>query len=127
MPGETLKRKYGDCKDKSTLLVALLRAAEIPANVALLNVGGWTDADEELPGLGLFDHAIVEVPGNPEYWIDATDEFARLGQLPAGDQGRLALIAAEGTERLKRIPESSSEQNRMVEKREIRLAEHGPA
>jgi Flp pilus assembly protein TadD len=126
-PGETLKRKYGDCKDKAALMVAMLRAADIPANVALLNVAGWTDVDEDLPGLGIFDHAIVEVPGNPEYWIDATDEFARLGQLPADDQGRLALIAVGESEKLKRIPETASEDNRMVERREILLAENGPA
>ena len=29
-PTETLAHKYGDCKDKATLLVAMLRAAEIP-------------------------------------------------------------------------------------------------
>ena len=30
-PAETLAKKYGDCKDKATLLVAMLRAAGIPA------------------------------------------------------------------------------------------------
>jgi hypothetical protein len=32
--------------------------------------------------MGLFDHAIVYVPGNQDLWIDPTDEYARLGQLP---------------------------------------------
>src|SRR6185312_10623381 len=36
-PAETLKRKYGDCKDKAVLVVAMLRAAHIPAYVALLS------------------------------------------------------------------------------------------
>ena len=38
-PAETLAKKYGDCKDKATLLVAMLRSAGIPAYVALLNAG----------------------------------------------------------------------------------------
>ena len=126
-PAETLKQKYGDCKDKATLAVAMLRASGIPAYVALLNVGQRHDVDAEMPGMGLFDHAIVYVPGTPELWIDPTDEYARVGQLPQADQGRLALIARAESAGLVTIPESSAEQNRIVEKREFYLAENGPA
>ena len=126
-PSETLTRKYGDCKDKSLLLVAMLRAAKIPAYVALLNAGNREDVADDLPGMGLFDHAIVYVPGSPELWIDATDEYARLGQLPDADQDRFALVARAGTESLVRTPATSSVDNILIEKREIYLAENGPA
>src|SRR5690242_1052224 len=86
-PAETLKHRYGDCKDKATLAVAMLRAAGIPAYVALLNAGNRQDVNPELPGMGLFDHAIVYAPGSPDLWMDPTDERARLGQLPNSDQG----------------------------------------
>lgn len=126
-PSETLKHKYGDCKDKATLAVAMLRASGVPAYVALLNAGQRQDVDAELPGMGMFDHAIVYAPGTPDLWIDATDEHARLGQLPETDQGRLALIARPATARLVVIPEATSQDNRIVEKREFYLAENGPA
>ena len=126
-PAETLKHKYGDCKDKATLAVAMLRAAGIPAYVALLNVGNRQDVESELPGMGLFDHAIVYVPGNPDLWIDPTDEYARLGQIPRSDQGRLSLVARDRSTGLATIPEASSESNKIVEKREFYLAENGPA
>lgn len=126
-PSETLTRKYGDCKDKSSLIVALFRAAKIPAYVALLNAGSRHDVAPDLPGMGMFDHAIVYVPGKPDLWIDGTDEYARLGQLPAADQNRLALVARTGTAALIRTPESTSAENFTIEKREIFLAENGPA
>lgn len=126
-PAETLKHKYGDCKDKATLAVALLRASGISAYVALLNATERQDVDAELPGMGLFDHAIVYAPGNPDLWIDATDEHARLGELPAADQGRLALVARPESTRLLAIPQASSQENLIVEKREVYLAENGPA
>ena len=126
-PAETLAHKYGDCKDKATLLVAMLRAAGIPAYVALLNAGQRTDVAPELPGMGLFDHAIVYVPGDPDLWIDATDDYARLGQLPLGDQGRLSLIVRAGSDALVRIPASASQSNVILELREVDLAENGPA
>jgi transglutaminase-like putative cysteine protease/Flp pilus assembly protein TadD len=126
-PAETLKQKYGDCKDKATLAVAMLRAAGVPAYVALLSAGQRQDVAEDLPGMGMFDHAIVYAPGSPEIWIDATDEYARLGQLPQADQGRKALIASKESAALVTVPESGSQNNRIVEKREFYLAENGPA
>jgi len=134
-PAEVLAKKYGDCKDKATLLVTMLRSAGIPAYVALLKSGFRSDVPEDMPGMGLFDHAIVYVPAKPgkgadawpEVWIDATDRYARLGQLPGGDQGRRALIARPETTGLKLTPVGSARENVMVEMREIRLSENGPA
>lgn len=126
-PSEVLKRKYGDCKDKATLLVAMLRAAGVPAYLALLSTGPGEDVPSDLPGMGLFDHAIVYAPGEPDYWIDATAEYLRLGDLPEGDQGRLALVVKDDTTQLVRIPENPATANLVVETREFFLAEDGPA
>ena len=126
-PAETLAKNYGDCKDKATLLVTMLRAAGIPANVALLSVESRIDVPADLPGIGMFDHAIVYVPGKNPLWIDATDRYAQLGQIPMGDQGRLALITAETTTVLMKTPESTSKDNGLKETREVTLADNGPA
>ena len=126
-PAETLAKGYGDCKDKATLLVAMLRAAGIPAYVALLDAEVRMDVPVDLPGMGLFDHAIVYVPGKNPIWIDATDRYAQLGQLPMGDQGRLSLVTSNATTALVKIPESSSRDNGVVETREFTLTDNGPA
>ena len=126
-PNETLTRKYGDCKDKAALLVAMLRAASIPSDIALLNAGQRQDVSPDLPGMGMFDHAIVYVPGPTALWIDATDEYARPGELPISDQERLALVANPATTVLIRTSATSSADNSLVEKREVFLAENGPA
>ena len=141
-PAETLAKRYGDCKDKATLLVAMLRDAGIPAYVALLNVESRLDVPADLPGMGMFDHVIVYVPGKtplshpgdkdssagaPGLWIDATDRYAQLGQLPMGDQGRQALIASDATTALVTIPVAPSSANGVVETREFTLADNGPA
>jgi Flp pilus assembly protein TadD len=130
-PAEILKRHYGDCKDKAAFLVAMLRASGIPANLALLDVGPGLDVNPDLPGMNQFDHAIVHVPGGksdePEFWIDATAEFTRVGDLPYGDQGRLALIIADGTTALTLTPEPKSEDSVLIETRVFTLAQFGPA
>ncbi len=127
-PAETLKRRFGDCKDKAVLLTALLRASDIPAYVALLNAGeDDPDVEESLPGFGLFNHAIVIVPGAPALWIDPTDPYARAGELPTADQGRLALVASPTATGLTRTPEATSADNRVIETREVFLADLGPS
>ena len=124
-PAETLQRRYGDCKDQSALLVAALRQAGIPAHVALLNTGPGLDIEPDLPGFGVFDHAIVYIPGASGLWIDPSKKFSRANELPAQDQGRLALIVSPDTTEMVHTPEVSSKDNRSVEFREFQLAEYG--
>ena len=129
-PAETLKRKYGDCKDKANLLVALLKAAGIPANLALLDAGPGQDVNPGLPGMGMFDHEIVYVPASQqgsELWIDATASYSKVGDLPEMDYGRWALVIDAKTTELKKIPELTAAQNFHRELREFTLAEYGPA
>ncbi|MGA9521022.1 MAG: DUF3857 domain-containing protein [Myxococcaceae bacterium] len=128
-PEETLDRGFGDCKDLSTVTVALLRAAGIPANVALLRTQTGEISDG-LAGLGLVDHAIVQIPaakGQPELWMDPTVPTLPAGELPASLQGRPALVAHPSTRKLTRLPQSSSSDNVVVTSREWRLAEWGAA
>jgi tetratricopeptide (TPR) repeat protein/transglutaminase-like putative cysteine protease len=129
-PSETLKRKYGDCKDKAALLVAMLRGAGVPANLALLNTGPGLDVNPDLPGMGVFDHAIVYVPAagpDPELWIDATARYSQVGTLPLGDYGRRALVITMNADSLVRTPELTSDQVVHREFREFKMAEYGPA
>jgi hypothetical protein len=126
-PAETLKRGFGDCKDKATLLVALLRQAGLRADIALLDTGPGRDTDAELPGLP-FDHAIVRVKvGGRDVWIDATEELAQAGRLPANDQGRRALIIADETTALTPTPSTAAADNTVRQVRTIELSESGAA
>lgn len=129
-PAEILNRHYGDCKDKAAMLVAMLRAAGVDADLALLDAGPGEDVSPDLPGINGFDHAIVYIPprgSDVALWIDATAEFTRVGSLPYADQGRLALIIADDTQGLVATPQARPEDSVMVETREFHLADFGPA
>jgi tetratricopeptide (TPR) repeat protein len=130
-PSEVIQRHYGDCKDKATLLVAMLRAAGIKANLVLLSTGPGRDVDAALPGINRFNHAIVYLPASGEHedamWIDATAEHFAVGTLPYADQGRSALIISPETTGLSRTPEPRPEDSVLVETRTFKLAEYGPS
>lgn len=126
-PRQVFANKYGDCKDKASLLVAMLRIAGFPAHVALLNAGSGFDVLPELPSLAYFNHAIAVVDGDPAIWVDPTDVYARAGELPLGDQGRLALIARPETTTLTKTPELPSTASVYRERRTFHLPEEGKA
>ena len=56
-----------------------------------------------------------------------TAEFTRVGDLPYGDQGRLALVIEQGAKELTLTPEARPEDSVLVETREFSLADYGPA
>ncbi len=124
-PRSVLGRRYGDCKDQATLLVALLRARGVAASVALLRAGTGPDVDPDLPALASFNHAIVRVESDPPVWIDPTSPFHRAGELPLPDEGRLALVCRKGRSALERIPASPALANVDEKRVEVRLAPFG--
>ncbi|MGP1351707.1 MAG: DUF3857 domain-containing transglutaminase family protein [Parasphingopyxis sp.] len=71
---ETWQRRYGDCKGKSALLMALLNELGIDAELVLVNNAGGDDgADARLPNPALFDHILVRADiGGSTYWMDPT-------------------------------------------------------
>lgn len=72
---EVLANQYGDCKDKHTLLAALLSASGIQAVPALIS--SERDIDPDIPSPAQFNHVITVVPrGDSLLWLDATSEVA---------------------------------------------------
>ncbi len=68
-----LQRNYGDCKDKTTLLCALLRKAGFDATPALVNAHQRAYAVEGLARPTAFNHVIARLlHAGRTHWIDAT-------------------------------------------------------
>jgi len=70
---ETTRLKYGDCKAKTALLFAFLKAFEIPAEPVLVHSQIGDAIPERLPSMAVFDHVILraEIDGKT-YWLDGT-------------------------------------------------------
>lgn len=71
---DTWRHRFGDCKGKTVLLLALLKELGVPAEAALVNSSGLSDGlDKRLPGLDHFNHVIARVTiGDRVYWLDGT-------------------------------------------------------
>lgn len=91
---ETLRNLHGDCKDKSNLLIALLKAVEIEAENAIINSG---DAFE-LPTLPVhypMNHVITYIP-EFDLFVDATQDRAPFGVLGSEVRGKPAVLERSG-------------------------------
>ena len=120
LPAGTVRRGFGDCKDKASLLVSALASHGRRAHIVLIGAGRG-DVVEEVPRPGAFNHAIVAIPGAEGYlFTDPTSEVAEYGTLPNMDEGRLALVIFDDSGALVRTPVSPPEKNRVdIERRAI--------
>ena len=101
---QVFARRFGDCKDKASLMIALLRAAGIDVQIALVRTRRLGNIGEQATSIAIFNHAVVYVP-KYDLWLDGTAEYAGSRELPLDDQGAMALtVARDGAAQLRRIP-----------------------
>jgi hypothetical protein len=97
-PWETLDARWGDCKDKTLLLVALLRELGLEAYPALVSTRLQHRIEEKLPSPFLFDHVIAHVIDNGRtYWVDGTisDQGGSLSRLDTPSDRRALIVRPE--------------------------------
>ena len=81
-PAQTWAVRYGDCKAKTLLLLALLHALDIQAEAVLVSSGGGDLVPLRLAAPMAFDHVVVraEVAGRT-LWMDGTTTGTRAEDL----------------------------------------------
>ncbi|MFP5392352.1 MAG: DUF3857 domain-containing protein [Gammaproteobacteria bacterium] len=107
-PGTVLKRRYGDCKDVSYLLVSLLQQLGIEARPVLLSARAPRLIATLAPTTSWFDHAIVQVRiGTRTFYVDPTKsgQKSSIERLPQDYPGASVLVVDGATRELLVLPE----------------------
>ncbi|MBI5544987.1 MAG: DUF3857 domain-containing protein [Deltaproteobacteria bacterium] len=124
---KVLARRFGDCKDKASLMHALLEAAGIDSRLVLLRMKRLGAIDPVPASLAIFDHAILYVPKH-DLWLDGTAELYGSRELPVEDRGAVVLvIEPQGGSKLSQIPQGRAADNVTRADYEIALAASGQA
>jgi hypothetical protein len=138
---DIFRNRYGDCKDKTTLLISMLQVAGIHAfYVPVDDRRGVVDpGDPSMYG----NHMItaIEIPANVEekrlqavvkgkdgkrYLIfDPTDERTPVGNLPSALQGSYGILSAGAASQLLALPVLAPDANGTEQKGEFTLASDG--
>ncbi|MEZ4369329.1 MAG: DUF3857 domain-containing protein [Polyangiaceae bacterium] len=101
---QTVARGWGDCKDKATVIVSMLKELGINSTIVILRTGLRGDFASQVASLAPFDHAIAYVP-ELDLYLDGTAEFTGSTELPAMDLGALGLLVNQGDSKLVHLPQ----------------------
>ncbi len=109
-PDDVLEHRYGDCKDKSYLLVSLLQRLGIEARPVLVQAKAAALPAHDAPAHDVFNHVIVQLAiAGKTYYVDPTriDQAEPIDKLPAAFPGGAVLVVDAGTTALTTLPASS--------------------
>ena len=101
----TLERRFGDCKDKTALFIALARQAGLDAYPVLTSSERSSPDKLLIPAAAYFDHMVscVRLSDGDEFCVDLTDPHSPYVVLSAGVQGAVRLDLAGAKPELRRF------------------------
>ncbi len=121
---ETIRDRYGDCKDHAVLLYAMLNAVGIESSLALVNL--QQSVLPELPNTDQFNHMIVAVEAaDGPMFIDTTDKDLRLGKLPPRSMAGNHALLLKDTPELVAIPDYETGLTGIVVERVVEPGDDG--
>lgn len=110
---DVFKKKYGDCKDNSSLLNEMLKIADLKGSLTWVGTRKIPYRYEELPTPKVDNHMILAYTNNGEtYFLDATGRYVPLELPTSFIQGKEALIAnGEDNFEIKKVPVVAAKKN----------------
>jgi transglutaminase-like putative cysteine protease/Tfp pilus assembly protein PilF len=123
---QTLARGWGDCKDKATAIIVLLKNLGIDARFVALRTQLRGDFASDVASLAPFDHAIAYVP-SLQWYLDGTAEGSGSRELPVMDRGALGLQIWDGQAQLVRITQSNQPRDEVRREITVQLDAGGSA
>ncbi|MBN8469602.1 DUF3857 domain-containing protein [Corallococcus exiguus] len=122
-----LARRFGDCKDKASLIHSMLKVAGVDSRLVLLRMRNLGALDAEPASLAAFNHAIAYVP-KFDLYLDGTAEFHGAKELPSADRvANVLVVDPNGTSNFLTTPEAKAEDNKTTLAMDVALRPDGGA
>jgi Domain of Unknown Function with PDB structure (DUF3857)/Transglutaminase-like superfamily len=120
---DVFNKKYGDCKDNSSILYEMLKVANLKGNLTWIGTRSIPYSYNELPTPMVDNHMILSYTENDKtYFLDATGRYLPLEMPSSFIQGKEALIGdGEGKFRIEKVPVIEPKTNSYLETSNLRL------
>jgi hypothetical protein len=140
---DVFAHRYGDCKDKATLMSAMLKQAGIDSYYVVINTNRGAVGPETPPMMFLFNHVILAIKLSeqvqdaryqavlnhpklgPLLIFDPTDEKAPIGQIRGELQANNALLVTPDGGELVQMPQLPATSNGISRFAKLTLDAHG--
>jgi transglutaminase-like putative cysteine protease len=119
-------RKYGDCKDMTSILVAMCRKAGLDAHYTWIGTREKPYTNEETPLPLVTNHMICAIKLDDQWlFMDGTHPLVPFGVNPEGIQGKEAMIAIDAnTYKIIKVPEAPADRNVVTDSTFISIADN---
>jgi len=120
---DVFQKKYGDCKDNSSILYKMLEIAGLEGNLTWIGTRKIPYTYEEVPTPAVDNHMILSYEyNNKTYYLDATGRYIQIDYPSSFIQGKEALIANGKSYKIKKIPVISAHLNTITDSTYLKIS-----
>tara|TARA_R110000787_G_scaffold70646_2_gene156998 strand:+ start:4657 stop:6564 length:1908 start_codon:yes stop_codon:yes gene_type:complete len=120
---DVFKKKYGDCKDNSSILYKMLEIAGLKGNLTWIGTRSIPYTYEEVPTPAVDNHMILSYEENGKtYYLDATGRYIQINYPSSFIQGKEALVSYGSDFKIKKVPVISANLNTIVDSTFIKIS-----
>ncbi len=121
---EVYQKKYGDCKDNSSILYKMLEIADLKGDLTWIGTRKIPYTYSEVPTPIVDNHMILSYTdsNNKTYFLDATGRYVAIDYPTSFIQGKEALIANGPSDFIvKKVPVVPAEKNAVIDTAYVKL------
>jgi hypothetical protein len=113
---EVFRKKYGDCKDNSSILYRMLEIAGVKGSLTWIGTRSIPYTYEEVPTPFVDNHMILSYENaGKTYYLDATGRYIKFGLPSSFIQGKEALVSYGKDFQVKKVPVVNALQNAIID------------
>ena len=119
---EVFRKKYGDCKDNSSILYRMLEIAGVKGNLTWIGTRKIPYTYKEVPTPVVDNHMILSYENNGRtYYLDATGRYIKFGIPTSFIQGKEALVSYGKDFKIKKVPVIDAKINTIIDTTSIKI------
>ncbi|WP_254712723.1 transglutaminase family protein [Polaribacter sp. R2A056_3_33] len=119
---DVFRKKYGDCKDNSSILYRMLEIAGVKGNLTWIGTRSIPYTYKEVPTPVVDNHMILSYENDGKtYYLDATGRYIKFGMPTSFIQGKEALVGYGKDFKIKTVPIIAAKENAIIDVTNIKI------